>query len=106
MSTTRSTPSASDLTQTTIAAGFGVATLVMALFPLAIPILALTAVVLLPLLLVPLVLGLLATAIALPILGLRRLAGRWSRRSPARSGVRARRSGVPRMPGTPAPGRP
>ncbi len=106
MSTTRSTPSTSELTQTTIAAGFGVATLVMALFPLAIPIIALTAVVLLPLLLVPLALGLLAAVIALPILGLRRLAGRRSRRSAAGSGVRVRGSGVPRVPGPAVPGRP
>jgi hypothetical protein len=82
MPTTSSRPSASDLAQETTAFAVGAGILVMALFPLAIPILALTAVALFPLLVVPLALGVLAAVFALPVLAGRLL---WRRRSRARA---------------------
>jgi hypothetical protein len=82
MQNSSSKPSASELTEETSAFAVGAGILVMALFPLAIPIVALTAVALIPLLVVPLALGVLAAAVALPILGVRHLWRRLAHRPP------------------------
>jgi len=69
MTTSSPSPSTADLVYGTLTGATGIGIVMLALFPLAVPILALTAVALIPLLLIPLVGGL----IAAPFLLLRRL---------------------------------
>jgi predicted neutral ceramidase superfamily lipid hydrolase len=77
---TTSAPGAVDFVDELSSWNVGAGVIVMALFPLALPLIALTAFALLPLLLPLLAVALVAAVVAVPVLVVRRL-GRWALRA-------------------------